>query len=109
MSARNLITDHFKSSRYKLEISTPELVEGLHPQHEDPELTALDSLTHRTVLSAVGRLGSEQRQCVVLRFLHGLSVAETAMIMGKKSGAIKALQYRAVRALARLLPDGFQP
>ena len=28
--------------------------------------------------------------------------------MGKNEGAIKALQYRAVRALARLLPDGFQ-
>ena len=53
---------------------------------------------------AVHRLGSEQRECVVLRFLHGLSVAETAAVMGKKSGAIKALQYRAVRSLARMLP-----
>jgi RNA polymerase sigma-70 factor (ECF subfamily) len=42
---------------------------------------------------------------VVLRFLHGLSVAETALVMGKKSGAIKALQYRAVRSLARMLPS----
>jgi DNA-directed RNA polymerase specialized sigma24 family protein len=42
----------------------------------------------------------------VLRFLHGLSVAETAAIMGKKDGAIKALQHRAVRRLAALLPEG---
>jgi len=27
--------------------------------------------------------------------------------MGKNEGAIKALQYRAVRALHRLLPEGF--
>ena len=27
--------------------------------------------------------------------------------MGKNEGAIKALQYRAVRALYRLLPEGF--
>ena len=40
---------------------------------------------------------------MVLRFLHGLSLAETALIMGKKSGAIKALQFRAIRALARAL------
>ena len=40
----------------------------------------------------------------MLRFLQGFSVAETAQTMGKNEGAIKALQYRAVRALARLLP-----
>ena len=103
--ARNLITDHFKSSRYKLEISTPELLDGAQPSHQDPEQVVLDSLTHRAVLTAVRRLGSEQQECVVLRFLHGLSVAETALVMGKKSGAIKALQYRAVRSLARMLPS----
>ena len=42
----------------------------------------------------------------MLRFLQGFSVAETAQAMGKNEGAIKALQYRAVRALHRLLPDG---
>jgi RNA polymerase sigma-70 factor, ECF subfamily len=34
-----------------------------------------------------------------------MSVAETAQIMGKNEGAIKALQYRAVKSLARLLPQ----
>lgn len=71
---------------------------------EGPERVVLDAMTNRTLLTAVRRLGSEQQECVVLRFLHGLSVAETALIMGKKSGAIKALQYRAVRSLARMLP-----
>jgi RNA polymerase sigma-70 factor (ECF subfamily) len=58
------------------------------------------------VLRAVRDLNPEQQECVVLRFLHGLSLAETALIMGKKSGAIKALQFRAIRSLARALkPD----
>ncbi|MFD0901532.1 sigma-70 family RNA polymerase sigma factor [Actinomadura sediminis] len=102
--ARNLVADHFKSGRYRLEICTAELLEPDRPQ-EDPEQAVLDSMTNRTLLAAVRRLGSEQQECVVLRFLHGLSVAETALIMGKKAGAIKALQYRAVRSLARMLPD----
>ncbi|WP_131742989.1 sigma-70 family RNA polymerase sigma factor [Actinomadura roseirufa] len=102
--ARNLVTDHFKSGRYRLEVSTADLVEPDRPQ-EGPERVVLDSMTNRTLLAAVRRLGSEQQECVVLRFLHGLSVAETALIMGKKTGAIKALQYRAVRSLARMLPD----
>jgi RNA polymerase sigma-70 factor (ECF subfamily) len=37
-----------------------------------------------------------------------MSVSETAEIMGKKEGAIKALQHRAVRRLATLLPDGLR-
>jgi RNA polymerase sigma-70 factor (ECF subfamily) len=35
-------------------------------------------------------------------------VAETAQVMGKNDGAIKALQYRAVRSLGRLLPEGVE-
>ncbi|HEY7487910.1 MAG TPA: sigma-70 family RNA polymerase sigma factor [Streptosporangiaceae bacterium] len=102
--ARNLVTDHFKSSRHRLEITTPDLLES-DRLDEGPERAVLDSMTNRVLLMAVGRLGSEQQACVVLRFLHGLSVAETALVMGKKSGAIKALQYRAVRSLARMLPQ----
>jgi RNA polymerase sigma-70 factor (ECF subfamily) len=102
--ARNLVADHFKSSRYRLEVCTAELLEPDRPQ-ESPERAVLESMTNRTLLVAVRRLGSEQQECVVLRFLHGLTVAETALVMGKKSGAIKALQYRAVRSLARMLPD----
>ncbi|TDC82615.1 sigma-70 family RNA polymerase sigma factor [Actinomadura sp. 7K507] len=101
--ARNLVADHFKSGRYRLEVCTAELVEPARHQ-EGPERTVLDSMTNRTLLTAVRRLGSEQQECVVLRFLHGLSVAETALVMDKKPGAIKALQYRAVRSLARMLP-----
>ncbi|MFC9971358.1 sigma-70 family RNA polymerase sigma factor [Spirillospora sp. NPDC127200] len=102
--ARNLVADHFKSGRYRLEVCTAELLEPDRPQ-EGPERAVLEDMTNRTLLAAVRRLGSEQQECVVLRFLHGLSVAETALIMGKKTGAIKALQYRAVRALGRMLPD----
>ncbi|TDD82878.1 sigma-70 family RNA polymerase sigma factor [Actinomadura darangshiensis] len=101
--ARNLVADHFKSGRYRLEVSTAELVEPDRPQ-EGPERAVLDAMTNRTLLIAVRQLGSEQQECVVLRFLHGLSVAETALVMDKKPGAIKALQYRAVRSLARMLP-----
>ncbi|MFI0352408.1 sigma-70 family RNA polymerase sigma factor [Actinomadura sp. 9N407] len=102
--ARNLITDHFKSGRYRLEICTAELLEPGRTQ-EGPEQAVLTAMTNRTLLEAVRLLGSDQQECVVLRFLHGLSVAETALIMGRKTGAIKALQYRAVRSLARMLPD----
>jgi len=103
--ARNLIADHFKSGRYRLEITTEDILESGPAQTTDgPESLVLDSLTNATLLSAVKKLNPEQQECIVLRFLQGLSVNETALAMGKNDGAIKALQYRAVRALARLLP-----
>jgi RNA polymerase sigma-70 factor (ECF subfamily) len=104
--ARNLIADHFKSGRYRLEITTEDILESGPTQTTDgPESLVLDSLTNATLLSAVKKLNPEQQECIVLRFLQGLSVNETALAMGKNDGAIKALQYRAVRALARLLPE----
>jgi RNA polymerase sigma-70 factor (ECF subfamily) len=104
--ARNLITDHYKSSRYKLEHSTSDMVEAGHDRGQDgPEREVLAGITNAALLEAVKRLGPEQQECIVLRFLQGMSVAETAAVLGKNEGAIKALQYRAVKALARLLPE----
>jgi RNA polymerase sigma factor (sigma-70 family) len=102
--ARNLVLDHFKSSRHRLEIFTADPLE-MDRWEEGPERAVLDAFTHRALFSAVRELGSDQRECLVLRFLHGLSVAETAEIMGKNTGAIKALQYRATRSLARVFPS----
>lgn len=109
--ARNLVADHFKSGRYRLEITTGDVLDA---DKEDrgpegtPETAVVDHITNVTLLTAVKQLNPEQQECIVLRFLQGFSVAETAQAMGKNEGAIKALQYRAVRALARLLPDGFR-
>jgi RNA polymerase sigma-70 factor (ECF subfamily) len=104
--ARNLIADHYKSSRFKLEQPTPDLIgSSAEGRQEGPENEVLDGITNATLLEAVGRLGREQQECIVLRFLQGFSVAETAAILGKNEGAVKALQYRAVKALGRLLPS----
>jgi RNA polymerase sigma-70 factor (ECF subfamily) len=110
--ARNLVADHFKSGRYRLEVTTGDVLDADRPDRGpegSPEAAVIDHITNVDLLKAVKQLNPEQQECIVLRFLHGFSVAETAQAMNKNEGAIKALQYRAVRALARLLPNGFQP
>ncbi|MEY9962106.1 RNA polymerase sigma-70 factor (ECF subfamily) [Streptacidiphilus sp. MAP12-16] len=102
--ARNLVADHFKSSRFRLEVTTGEMLDS-NECERSPEDSVLESLSNAALLDAVHRLNPQQQECVRLRFLQGLSVAETARIMGKNEGAIKTLQYRAVRTLARLLPS----
>ncbi|GAA3373996.1 sigma-70 family RNA polymerase sigma factor [Streptomyces sannanensis] len=102
--ARNLVADHFKSSRFRLEVTTGEMLDA-NEVERSPEESVLESLSNAALLEAVRKLNPQQQECVTLRFLQGLSVAETARAMGKNEGAIKTLQYRAVRTLARLLPD----
>jgi RNA polymerase sigma-70 factor (ECF subfamily) len=100
--ARNIVLDHLKSARHRLEMTTADTVEG--KEHaESTETAVLNVLQSERLMQAVAQLGDEQRECVMLRFVHGLSVSETAQVMGKNDGAIKALQHRAVRKLADLV------
>ena len=101
--ARNIVADHYKSGRFRLEIATADMLDADRAT-DGPENEVLEGITNVTLLDAVKKLNGEQQECVVLRFLQGLSVLETAQAMGKTEGAIKALQYRAVRTLGRMLP-----
>ncbi len=102
--ARNLVVDHVKSSRYRMEVTTGELLDS-DERADAPETEVLDRLRDRRLLEAVKELKGDQQECIVLRFLQGLSLAETAAILGRNENAVKQLQFRAVRALHRLL-DG---
>jgi RNA polymerase sigma-70 factor (ECF subfamily) len=107
--ARNLIADHYKSGRYRLELTTDDVSDSsAAPVQAGPENEVLEAMQNKVLLEAVKQLNAEQQECIVLRFLQGLSVSETAQIMGKNDGAIKALQYRAIRTLGRLLPEGVE-
>ena len=105
--ARNLTADHFKSGRSRLEQTTEDM--SAHDSAtEGPETSVLAALTNEALLEALGQLPTEQQECLVLRFLQGLSIAETAKILGRSDGAVKQLQLRGVRNLAKLLPEGFR-
>ena len=95
--ARNLCTDHFKAGRTRLEVTT-----------EGPETEVLAGLTSDVLLHGLRELSDEQRDCLIMRFLQGLSIAETAEVLGRSEGAVKQLQLRGVRNLAKLMPAGWR-
>lgn len=105
--AKNLILDHIKSSRNRFEVPTSDLADTTPASRSTagPEQHVLADATNHELLSCVRRLNPDQRECIRLRFLQGLSVTETAAAMCRNEGAIKALQHRAIRRLAQLLPD----
>ena len=105
--ARNLTTDHFKAGRTRLEMTTEDM--GQHDDTTDgPENAVLASLTNEILLEALTELPNEQKDCLVMRFLQGMSIAETAQVLGRSEGAIKQLQLRGVRNLAKLMPEGLR-
>lgn len=62
----------------------------------------------KALREAIARLTEEQQQVIILRFIEGYPIEMVAKVMGKNANAIKALQHRALRALAgRLERSGF--
>ncbi|MPY99121.1 MAG: sigma-70 family RNA polymerase sigma factor [Actinophytocola sp.] len=102
--ARNVLVDHWRAARTRQEIATvvPESDRYVLP---DPATTLIEESERRRVLACLDRLNKEQRECLRLRFLHERSVAETAKVMARQPGAVRALQYRALRRLAELMAD----
>lgn len=100
--AHNLVIDYYRrrqrASFVDLDDAAPvQAVDG------DPLRSAELRLDSQRLREALHTLTEEQTQVIVLRFLEELSIAEVAKIMGKTEGAIKALQYRAVLALRRVM------
>ena len=73
-----------------------------HPDF-DPVLSAEARDEWNTVVRAMNMLTEEQRQVLIGRLILGYDVATVAQIIGKNTNAVKALQFRALQSLQRLL------
>ena len=105
--ARNLITDNAKSARFRIEVTTADMMDA-DRRVDGPEKEVLAHLRDTRLFEAIRTLKPEQAECLVLRFMQGMSLAETALVIGRSEGAVKQLQLRAVRALHREL-EGEEP
>ena len=98
--ARNRFLDHVKSGRVRWEVVVDEMPVTF--ARGDPEREALDAVAGGDLRRALRQLTPEQQEIVFLRFFQGLQIAEVATVTGRTEGAVKALQFRALRALERL-------
>ena len=69
--------------------------------HDDTEAEAISRVAEAELRRVLGDLAPAQRQVLLLRLVADLSVEQTAAVLGRSSGAVKALQHRAIEA-ARL-------
>ena len=73
-------------------------VEGGNTEDE-----ALDRIATSEVLAAFGRLTEDQRAVLALRIIGGLSAEQTAEVLGRRAGAVRALQHRGLLALQQMV------
>ncbi|MDE3074684.1 MAG: sigma-70 family RNA polymerase sigma factor, partial [Chloroflexota bacterium] len=100
--ARNVVIDHYRTRKSNADLSE---VVAVVADEGDPEDAAQRRATRQVLMSAIRRLTDEQQQVILLKFIDGMDNTEISATMGKKEGAIRALQYRALLALQRILQD----
>ncbi|MBI1800447.1 MAG: sigma-70 family RNA polymerase sigma factor [Chloroflexi bacterium] len=103
--AHNRLTDHLRRTMVRGSDSLDELEEEQDISllaGQDAEPAHGEAMDLRRALE---QLNPTQRQVIHLRFMEGLTSEQVARIMGKSAGAIKILQYRALKTLKRLLTE----
>jgi len=101
--AHNLVVDYLRKETKR---ATLPLDESLASSNSNPQLAAEHRLDIEQLISASKRLTKAQREVISLRFAGELSIAQVAKVMGKSSGAVKALQHSAIVALRKTLSVG---
>jgi RNA polymerase sigma-70 factor (ECF subfamily) len=98
--AHNLAVDWFRRNGGREASSLPE---SLQDGSELPPAVLQRRETQQRLRTAIGRLTVDQQQVILLRFGEGFKLAEVAHLVGRSEGAVKQLQYRAIRRLRKLL------
>jgi RNA polymerase sigma-70 factor (ECF subfamily) len=75
------------------------------PPAPDAAEVAMAGLGDERVRRLLAGLAPDQRDVVLLRIVADLSIEDTATALGKKPGAVKALQHRAMRTLRSRIDD----
>ena len=104
--ARNTVIDHYRTR--KQTVSLDEVAASLgHDARLDDRIDLQSEVS--SLRSAMHHLTEEQRDVLVMKFIADLETAEIARRMRKSEGAVRALQMRALQALARVMKaDGRQ-
>lgn len=99
--ARNLVIDHYRT-----------LKETTSVDQIDPEYFAAPATVHldidnklqiREVRLEISKLEPDYQDVIIMRFVEDLSIKESAEALGKSEGAVKLMQYRALKKLKESL------
>lgn len=99
--ASNRLVDYFKQAKQTGEQQALELTEvGMD---EDLDAGLMNDFYQQAVRAALKSLTADQHNVIILRFMEGYDVEQTASLLGKTSGAVSVIQHRALQALKQAL------
>lgn len=98
--ARNVVAERHRSTARHPQASLDAAAAIAAPATDGPEAATIARDEADAAWHAVARLDGDRRQAVVLRFVHELSTAEIAEILGRTEGAVRVLLHRALRSVA---------
>ena len=107
--ARNSLIDERRRSRRRVATLANEPSEDQLPEEPDAALDALNRLGNREAVEVIDSLVPDQREVLLLRIVGDLTVEQVAAVVGKRPGAVKALQRRGLAALRRKMMAGAVP
>ncbi len=101
--ARNVVVDYYRQRERVTEVALNEQITAA--ENSDPIRQAVLSERQRQLMAAIQQLTDEQRDVILMRFMEGININGVAKATNKTPGAIKGLQYRALRALAEIMGE----
>lgn len=99
--ARNEVVSHVR--KQKSRVTTAELSEFIPDDSPDHTVVVENEMTFQVIRAAMSGLPEAQRQVVTLRFVSGLSVAETAQALKKTENNVKVLQHKGIAKLQQMM------
>lgn len=100
--AKNLVVDYYRHREIRQEVP---LTEDLVEQREGPEDQMANSIIQERMKKGINKLSDEQQQVIVLKFINGFSNGEISQIMSKSRESIRALQFRGLTKLRKILKE----
>lgn len=95
---RNAIIDFYRRRAVRSEVSLSDMPVEIPDKSVDFKKQVF---TREKLRQGLGNLTEEQKQVILLKFIDGYSNDEASKIMGKSVGAIKVLQFRALRSMRK--------
>lgn len=101
--ARRRLIDHFRRQRFRRMLLLGDHLEKHEAVVNLDDIDLESAIIDEELVAALQQLTDEQREVVVLRFVGDLPINDVADIVGRTTGAVKALQSRALAQLAKSL------
>ncbi|HUY69854.1 MAG TPA: sigma-70 family RNA polymerase sigma factor [Candidatus Tyrphobacter sp.] len=101
--ARNTVYDYYRKPGRETNKVDLETLDQISVLDENQELALDQKMELAEIVSALKKIKEIEKETLILRFVDDLSLKETAQVLGKSEGAVKLIQYRAVKNLKKVL------